>query len=140
MQQGGKLFVARFRQALHIAVNGLQCLLFRHDLLQGLVGRNARQYLPLEVVLLFLACVRIFSQQCIQAHIESGVQFLCLRGKAPCRSLPKITGEIGFIHRPASVTAFTKSFFLYPQSQWGPPEARVYCRTKSVTPPASLMV
>ena len=31
-------------------------------------------------------------------------------------------------------------FFLYPQSQQGPPEARVYCRTKSVTPPASLMV
>ena len=31
-------------------------------------------------------------------------------------------------------------FFLYPQSQQGPPVARVYCRTKSVTPPASLMV
>ena len=31
-------------------------------------------------------------------------------------------------------------FFLYPQSQYGPPEASVYCRTKSVTPPASLMV
>ena len=31
-------------------------------------------------------------------------------------------------------------FFLYPQSQYGPPEARVYCRTKSVAPPASLMV
>ena len=31
-------------------------------------------------------------------------------------------------------------FFLYPQSQYGPPEARVYCRTKSVTPPASLIV
>ena len=43
-------------------------------------------------------------------------------------------------HRPASVPAFTKSFFLYPQPQYGPPEARVYCRTKSVTPPASLMV
>ena len=55
VQQGGKLFVARSRQALHIAVNGLQCLLFRHDPLQGLVGRNARQYLPLEVILLFLA-------------------------------------------------------------------------------------
>ena len=37
VQQGGKLFVARSRQALHIAVNGLQCLLFRHDPLQGLV-------------------------------------------------------------------------------------------------------
>ena len=58
VQQGGKLFVARSRQVLRIAVNGLQCLLFRHDPLQGLVGRNARQYLPLEVVLLFLArCV-----------------------------------------------------------------------------------
>ena len=65
VQQGGKLFVARSRQVLHIAVNGLQCLLFRHDPLQGLVGRNARQYLPLEVVLLFLACTRIFSQKCI---------------------------------------------------------------------------
>ena len=31
-------------------------------------------------------------------------------------------------------------FFLYPQSQYEPPEARVYCRTKSVAPPASLMV
>ena len=31
-------------------------------------------------------------------------------------------------------------FFLYPQSQQGPPVARVYCRTKFVTPPASLMV
>ena len=59
---------------------------------------------------------------------------------ALCRSLPKITGEIGFLHRPASVSGFTKPFFLYPQSQYGPPEARVYCRTKSVTPPASLMV
>ena len=38
----GKLFVARSRQPLHIAMNGLQCLLFRHDPLQGLVGRNAR--------------------------------------------------------------------------------------------------
>ena len=102
MQQGGKLFVARSRQPLHIAVNGLQCLLFRHDPLQGLVGRNARQDLPLEVVLLFLACTRIFSQQRTQAHIESGVQFLCLRGKAQCHSLPEITGKIGFLplHRP----------------------------------------
>ena len=31
-------------------------------------------------------------------------------------------------------------FFLYPQSQYGPPLARVYCRTNSDTPPASLMV
>lgn len=31
VQQGGKLFVARSRQALHIAVHGLQRLLFRHD-------------------------------------------------------------------------------------------------------------
>ena len=102
VQQGGKLFVARSRQVLHIAVNGLQCLLFRHDPLQGLVGRNARQYLPLEVVLLFLACICIFSQQRTQAHIESGVQFLCPRGKALCRSLPEITGKIGFLplHRP----------------------------------------
>ena len=46
---------------------------FRHDPLQGLVGRNARQDLPLEVVLLFLACICIFSQQRTQAHIESGV-------------------------------------------------------------------
>ena len=42
VQQGGKLFVARSRQFLHIAVNGLQRLLFRHDPLQGFVGRNAR--------------------------------------------------------------------------------------------------
>ena len=113
---------------------------FRHDPLQGLVGRNARQYLPLEVILLFLACTRIFSQQRTQAYIESGVQFLCPRGKAQCHSLPEITGEIGFLHRPASVPAFTKPFFLYPQSQYGPPEARVYCRTKFVAAPASLMV
>ena len=75
---------------------------FRHDPLQGLVGRNARQDLPLEVVLLFLACICIFSQQRTQAHIESGVQFLCPRGKALCRSLPEITGKIGFLplHRP----------------------------------------
>ena len=103
VQQGGKLFVARSRQALHIAVNGLQCLLFRHDPLQGLVGRNARQYLPLEVVLLFLACICIFSQQRTQAHIKSGVQLLCLRRKALRRSLPKVTGKIGFLrlHRPS---------------------------------------
>lgn len=31
-------------------------------------------------------------------------------------------------------------FFLYPQSQYGPPPASVYSRTKSVAPPASLMV
>ena len=42
VQQGGKLFVARSRQPLHIAVHGLQRLLFRHDPLQGFVGRNAR--------------------------------------------------------------------------------------------------
>ena len=42
MQQGGKLFVTRSRQLLHIAVNDLQRLLFRHDPLQGFVGRNAR--------------------------------------------------------------------------------------------------
>ena len=71
---------------------------------------------------------------------QKGIQLLGLRGKALCRSLPKITGEIGFLHRPASVPAFTKPFFLYPQSQYGPPEARVFCRTKSVAPPASLMV
>lgn len=41
-QQGGKLFVTRSRQPLHIAVNDLQCLLFRHNPLQGFVGRNAR--------------------------------------------------------------------------------------------------
>ena len=41
-QQGGKLFVTRSRQPLHIAVNDLQRLLFRHDPLQGFVGRNAR--------------------------------------------------------------------------------------------------
>ena len=76
---------------------------FRHDPLQGLVGRNARQYLPLEVVLLFLACTRVFSQQRIQAHIKSGVQLLCLRRKALRRSLPKVTGKIGFLrlHRPS---------------------------------------
>ena len=42
VQQGGKLFMARSRQPLHIAVNGLQRLLLRHDPLQGFVGRNAR--------------------------------------------------------------------------------------------------
>ena len=42
VQQGGKLFVTRSRQPLHIAVNDLQRLLFRHDPLQGFVGRNAR--------------------------------------------------------------------------------------------------
>ena len=41
-QQGGKLFVTRSRQPLHIAMNDLQRLLFRHDPLQGFVGRNAR--------------------------------------------------------------------------------------------------
>ena len=48
--------------------------------------------------------------------------------------------KTGFLHRPVYIPAFTKPFFLYPQSQYGPPEARVYCRTKSVAPPASLMV
>ena len=38
--QGCKLFVARSRQPLHIAVNDLQRLLFRHDPLQGFVGRR----------------------------------------------------------------------------------------------------
>ena len=79
-------------------------------------------------------------QQHIQPRIKKCIQLLDLRGKALCRSLPKITGEISFLHRPASVSGFTKHFFLYPQSQYGPPEARVYCRTKFVTPPASLMV
>ena len=42
VQQRSKLFVARSRQPLHIAMHGLQRLLFRHDPLQCLVGRNAR--------------------------------------------------------------------------------------------------
>ena len=44
----------------------------------------------------------VFSQQRIQAHIKSGVQLLCLRRKALRRSLPKVTGKIGFLplHRP----------------------------------------
>ena len=41
-QQGGKLFVTRSRQPLHLAGYDLQRLLFRHDPLQGFVGRNAR--------------------------------------------------------------------------------------------------
>ena len=41
-QQGGKLFVTRSRQPLHIAVNDLQRLLFQHNPLQGFVGHNAR--------------------------------------------------------------------------------------------------
>lgn len=40
--------------------------------------------------------------------------------------------RLGYCHPPAAQ--------VYPQSQYGPPEARVYCRTKSVTPPDSLMV
>ena len=31
-------------------------------------------------------------------------------------------------------------FFLYPQSQYGPPEARVYSRTKVAEPRASALV
>ena len=52
--------------------------------------------------MLFLACTRIFSQQHIQPRIKKCIQLLGLRGKALCRSLPKITGEIGFLplHRP----------------------------------------
>ena len=42
VQQGCKLFVPRSRRLLHIAMNGLQSLLFRHDPLPGFVGRNAR--------------------------------------------------------------------------------------------------
>ena len=42
VQQGGNLFVARSRQPLYIAVNDLQRLLFRHNPLQGFVGRNTR--------------------------------------------------------------------------------------------------
>ena len=42
VQQRSKLFVARSRQPLHIAMHDLQRLLFRHDPLQCLVGRNAR--------------------------------------------------------------------------------------------------
>ena len=42
VQQGGKLFMARSRQPLYIAVNDLQRLLFRHNPLQGFVGRNTR--------------------------------------------------------------------------------------------------
>ncbi len=40
----------------------------------------------------------------------------------------------------AAADGAAHAFFLYPQSQYGPPEARVYLRTKSVVPPASLIV
>lgn len=40
----------------------------------------------------------------------------------------------------ANMKIILSYFFLYLQSQYGPPEARVHRRTKSVTPPASLMV
>lgn len=139
-QQGDKLFVARSRQPLYIAMNGLQRLLLGHNRLERLVCRDARKDLSFEVVQLFFACIHIFCQQSVQTGIESGVQLLGLRRKALCRSLPKITGKIGFLHCSAFVPAFTKPFFLYPQSQYGPPEARVYCRTKFVAAPASLMV
>ena len=79
---------------------------FRQDPLQGFVGRNARQDLPLEVVLLFLACTRVFSQQRIQAHIKSGVQLLCLRGKALRRSLDYTMSEAG------GVTNFARQYTL----------------------------
>ena len=46
--------------------------------------RDARQNLLFEVVPLFLACIRIFCQQSIQADIESGVQLPGLNGKMPC--------------------------------------------------------
>ena len=53
-----------------------------------------------------------------------------------------ITLESDFYIRVSlfEIFIFYRFFFLYPQSQYGPPEAIVYCRTKSVTPPASLMV
>ena len=90
------------RQLLHIAVNGLKYLLLGHDRLERLVARDTRQDLTFEMSHLFLARSGVFSQQRIQAGIENGVQLLWLRGKALCRSLPEITGKIGFIplHRP----------------------------------------
>ena len=81
VQQSGKLFVARSRQVLHIAVNGLQCLLFRHDPLQGLVGRNTRQYLPLEVVLLFLACTRISASSAFRRASKAAFSCFACAGK-----------------------------------------------------------
>lgn len=43
-----------------------------------------------------------------------------------------------------TITLFQAQFFvvflLYPQSQYGPPDASVYSRTKFVAPPASLIV
>lgn len=40
----------------------------------------------------------------------------------------------------AGHSAALHAFFLYPQSQYGPPPASVYCRIKSEAPPVSLMV
>ena len=55
--------------------------------------------------MLFLACICIFSQQRTQAHIESGVQFLCPRGKALCR-LDYTMSEAG------GVTDFVRQYTL----------------------------
>ena len=55
--------------------------------------------------MLFLACTRIFSQKCIQPRIKSGVQFLCLRGKALCR-LDYTMSEAG------GVTDFVRQYTL----------------------------
>ena len=104
-QQDGKLFVARSRQTLHIAVNSIVCLLLGHDRLKCLVYRDTRQDLPFEVVLLLLACICIFSQQPIQPCIKSGVQLLGLRRKALCR-LDYTMSEVG------SVTDFVRQYTL----------------------------
>ena len=59
----------------------------------------------------------------------------CAANKKPLK--PKAFGGFRYF-RYSLVLSY--AFFLYPQSQYGPPDARVYARTKSVTPPASLMV
>ena len=69
--------------------------------------------------------------QRIQAHIKSGVQLLCLRGKALCRSLPEVTGKISLLHRLTS-TSFNSPLFVISRRRTSPSARTSRCPVDSV--------
>ena len=73
---------------------------------------------------------------------RKGSQFFRIQHIVFLLSCPQIAAYL-FMSLFSSLQRYFVSavgFFLYPQSQYGPPEARVYSRTKSAVPPASAMV
>ena len=85
-------------QLLHIAVDGAQRLILRHDRLQRLIGRDPRQDLSPQMLLLLPARAGILRPQRPQSRVKGGVQLRRLRGKPLRRGPSEILSQIVLLH------------------------------------------